>query len=184
MKRITLVLIGLALTSFVMTAHATENLIKNPGMEAGEGSPANWSQGRDLNGVKYIWDRKVGKDSTASLCLHKTINRYFPIAQWHQTIERKEDEQALQVSVQVKAEDVKKAIIDVIFLDANGKFISHKWVSYIGIKKPGESPANHDWKEYSSQVDIPAGAKKISLGLQIYGPGKVWFDDVQMSYSK
>jgi RNA polymerase sigma-70 factor (ECF subfamily) len=82
----------------------------------------------------------------------------------------------------VKAERVTKAILDVAFLDENGKWISHEWAAYIGQKNDGDPLANHDWKEYAGRVKIPKEAKKIQIGLQIYGPGKVWFDEVRAEY--
>ena len=32
-------------------------------------------------------------------------------------------------------------------------------------------------------VDIPAGTKQIIVAIQIYGPGNVWFDDVEAEYT-
>ena len=89
----------------------------------------------------------------------------------------------MSVRAKVKAKRAAKAIIDVIFLDDNGKWISHKWASYIGAKQPGDPPANHNWKTYTGRVDIPENTKKIKVALQIYGPGKVWFDDVRAAYA-
>ena len=35
----------------------------------------------------------------------------------------------------------------------------------------------------TGQADIPQSARKIQIGLQMYGPGKVWFDDVTAVYT-
>ena len=120
----------------------------------------------------------------ASLCLHKTAQRYFPIAQWYQVVDRKGDKPVLRVAAQVKAEGVTKAIVDVIFLDEKGEWIEHRWASYIGAKETKDPPVSHDWKEYTGRVEIPPTAKKIQIALQIYGPGKVWFDEVRAAYTK
>ncbi len=72
----------------------------------------------------------------------------------------------------------------MIFLDGIGDWISHEWAAYIGAKEANDPPADHDWNEYSGRVKIPQGTKKIQVGLQIYGPGKVWFDDVRAEYVK
>jgi RNA polymerase sigma-70 factor (ECF subfamily) len=159
-----------------------DNILLNPGFEGGGGTPAHWSQGRTVAGVRYIWDKENGHESDASLCLHKTAGRFFPIAQWYQIVEREGSSAALEVCAQVKAEQVTKAILDVGFLDGRDKPIGHKWASYIGRREAGDPPANHDWKAYSGRVDLPGGARKIRVGLQIYGPGKVWFDDVRATY--
>jgi hypothetical protein len=161
---------------------SAENLLLNAGFEEGEKSPAEWTRGAEIDGVEYLWDKDHGQKGKASLCLNKSANRYFPIAQWYQIVERKAGSRELQVSAQVKAEHASKAIIDVIFLDADSKFISHEWASYIGAKEAKDPPATHDWKEYRGKVKIPQEARKIQIGLQIYGPGKVWFDEVRAEY--
>ncbi len=161
---------------------AAELKLNNGSMEQGNAVPLGWEKGAAVAGVEYVWDKTVGHDSQASLCLHKTAQRYFPIAQWYQVVPREGDSPAIQVSAQVKAEEVTKAILDVIFLDDNGEWISHEWVSYIGAEDADDAPASHDWTEYSGQVNIPAGTKQIQIALQIYGPGKVWFDDVLAQY--
>jgi RNA polymerase sigma-70 factor (ECF subfamily) len=158
------------------------NILLNPGIEDGDKSPAEWSQGAEVDGVEYVWDKNAAQKGKASLCLNKTVKRYFPIAQWFQIVERKTDRPSLQVSAQVKAERVTKAIIDVIFLDENGKTISHEWAAYIGAKEAQDPPATHDWKEYLGKVKIPERARRLQIGLQIYGPGKVWFDEIRAEY--
>ena len=89
----------------------------------------------------------------------------------------------LQISAQVKTKNMYKAVLDVVFLDAQDNWISHEWIAYIGDKEDGDPPANHDWKKYSGKVEITANSAKICIGLQDYGPGKVWFDDVKASYT-
>ena len=32
-------------------------------------------------------------------------------------------------------------------------------------------------------VPIPAGTRKLNIGLQMYGPGQVWFDDIVVEYA-
>ncbi len=160
------------------------NILQNAGFEVGDQSPSQWSEGDEIAGVIYLWDKQNSQQGKASLCLHKTARRYFPIAQWYQVVDRKGDEPALRVAAQVKAEKAMKAIIEVAFLDEKGESIGHEWAAYIGAKQANDPPANHDWKEYVGRVKIPKEAKKIQVGLQIYGPGKVWFDEVRAEYAK
>ena len=177
------VLVGMIVIGAALAGEG-KNILNNPGFEEGKRCPQSWSEGAAVQGVEYMWDQKTGFKSKASVCLQKSAKRYFPIAQWFQIVEKKETAAQLEVSANVKADDVTKAIIDVIFLDANGKWISHKWVSYIGQKKQDEAPATHDWKEYSGKVEIPPKTAKIQVALQIYGPGRVWFDDIRAEYVK
>ncbi len=158
------------------------NVLLRDGFEEGTAAPNGWKKGAAIPGVKYHYDKRVAKSGSRSLSLQKSANRYFPIAQWGRTLPLEGDHQAIKVTVQVRASKATKAIVDVIFLDAGGKMNSHKWAAYIGAKEANDPPADHDWKEYSGVVDIPAGTKKIQLGLQIYGPGKVWFDNLEAKF--
>jgi len=166
------------------TEDGDENILLNPSFEEGDKLPQAWSIGQKVDGVTFLWDKQKSKTGKASMCLKKSVKKYFPIADLIQTVDRKDGSKSLKVSAQVKAEGAYKAVIDVLFLDKDSQWVSHEWTSYIGAKAAGDKPANHDWKEYSGKVEIPDTAKKIVIGLQIYGPGKVWFDDVQAEYVK
>ena len=174
---------GSAASSKTDSAPQDQNILKNSGVEAGDATPDNWEQGAEIAGVKYTWDKEVAFAGKASLCIEKTAQTYFPIAQWSQTVDREGEKPALLVSAQVKAKNMTKGFIDVIFLDEHDNWIKHTWVTVIGNKQGGKSPANHDWKKYSGKVEIPPKTKKLCMALQVYGPGKVWFDDVRASYT-
>lgn len=176
--------IVLAGAVFAQPAPETQNVLTNPGAETGDASPDGWQLGAQIDGVKYSWDQTVACEGKASLCIEKTAQRYFPVAEWSQTVVRKGTQPALQVTAQVKAENMTKAILDVVFYDEGAKWISHKWVAFIGSKGQGEPSANHDWKEYTGKVEIPPNTAKLSVALQVYGPGKVWFDDVHARYAQ
>jgi len=150
--------------------------------EQGDQTPDGWTSGANLPGVKYVYDKKRSKTGKRSLSLQKSANRFFPIAQWSRTFDYASESQSLKVTTQVRAQKAAKAIVDVQFLDAADNMISHKWASYIGAKEASDRPASHDWKEYAGSVDIPANTKRIAIALQIYGPGKVWFDDLEAEY--
>lgn len=164
------------------------NLLKNPAFEEtnkgddGKEIPVAWTAGDPVSGVTYAWVKAGGVEKSGALQIKKTANKFFPIAQWSQTFDHDGKSPALQVSAQVKAKNAKKAILDVVFLDEQGEWISHEWVSYIGQKEPRDKPANHDYKEYSGTVAVPPNTKKIMVALQDYGPGEVWFDNVTAVY--
>jgi len=101
-----------------------------------------------------------------------------------QVVDRKGNAPVLEVSAQVKAQKLTKAVLDVIFYDKQGQAISHKWAAYIGAQQPADPPANHDWKLFAGKVDIPPGTVKIEIAPQLYGPGKMWFDDFSARYVK
>jgi RNA polymerase sigma-70 factor (ECF subfamily) len=164
-------------------AVAVHKHLVNTSIEDGTGiAPADWWPGAKIEGVEYLWSRDAGHTGTSSLCLKKTARRYFPIAQWLQPIERTGDAPRLRVSAWVKADHVTKAILDAQFVDEKGAW-SHAWVVYIGPKDPDGTPFTHDWKQYQGVVTIPPGTKQILIAPQIYGPGTVWFDDLDATYT-
>lgn len=158
-------------------------IIFTDSFEEGGESPIAWEKGQVVEGVAYVWDKNTGIDGQASLCLKKAVDKYFPVAQWTRTIEHTGTAEALTVSAQVRAQKAHKAVIDALFLDDEGEWIKHEWISYIGAKEAGDPPANHNWKEYAGTVGIPENTKTIVIGLQMYGPGAVWFDEVKAAYT-
>lgn len=152
--------------------------------ETGEAMPDQWQQGAAIPGVEYVYDKRQGATGERCLGLQKSAKRYFPIAQWFRTVPYDSDLGGLKLSAQVRAEETTKSILDVSFLDRNGQSLGHEWVSYIGAKNGGDPPVSHDWKEYSNVVAVPKGTTEVVFALQIYGPGKTWFDDVAAEYAK
>jgi hypothetical protein len=158
-------------------------VFRNPGMEEGSGSPAAWMQGPTVAGVQYLWDQRTGHGGKASLCLRKTAQRYFPIAQWSQSLEVETASTARKLRVQcwVKAEAVTKAIIDVSY-EGGRQQPGHSWAVFLGQKQASDPVVTHDWKLYEGVVEVPAKASNIGVAFQIYGPGSVWFDDLQIAW--
>lgn len=163
---------------------APAGLLKNSDLEGGDNDqPLAWNRGPRINTVKYVWDRQVAHGGSASLAIFKTADRYFPIAEWSQSIDATGKGPSVEVTAWVKAEAMHKAVIDVQFLKEDGIF-SHAWASYIGAKQYGDPPANHDWKRVGAIVKIPAGTTEIVIAPQVYGPGKVWFDDIDVRFTQ
>ena len=152
-------------------------------MTDGDKEPKHWKKGNKIPGVEYIWVQKAKMKETSFLQIKKTEKRFFPIASWRQQIEYDGKSEAILVSSQVKADEVTKAILDVIFLDKNNRVISHKWAAYIGRKNSSEPAVTHDWKRYSGTVDVPSNTAKIAISLQCYGPGTVSFSKVTAQFS-
>ncbi len=157
------------------------NILQNPSFEDG---PEGWGTGNNPPTVEYRVPEKAGVDGTRAAEIKKTENKYFPISAWEQTIKYTGDAPVIQLSATVKTENATKAILDVLFLDDKGEWIKHEWAAYIGDPSDEPKPLTHDWKVYKGAVAIPAGTKQIVIGLQDYGPGTVWFDDVSAVYLK
>lgn len=162
------------------TMELTRHIIVQDSFEKGNDTPDGWQKGAFIDGVEYIWDKHVASDGKASLGFRKTAERYFPIAQWTRRIEYAGGAEQVELSAKVQAEQAYKAILDVLFLDEKDQWIKHQWIAYIGEdKEKNIPPANHSWKTYSGTADIPDNTKTIVIGLQMYGPGTVWFDEVE-----
>ncbi len=157
------------------------NLLQNPSFEDG---PNGWGTGTNPETVEYKIGDKGGTNLTRAAIIHKTADKYFPIAEWTQPIEYDGKSPVIQLMATVKTKDATKAILDVLFLDDKGEWIKHEWAAYIGDQSAEPKPLTHDWKVYKGAVSIPAGTKQIVIGLQDYGPGTVWFDDVSAVYLK
>jgi beta-lactamase regulating signal transducer with metallopeptidase domain len=142
----------------------------------------SWHKGPFVEGVEYLIDTQVTRNGHPTLCLKKTAERYFPIAEWIRQVPMPmlEGARQLRLSGWVRAEKARKAILDVQFMDANGQW-RHQWAAYIGSKNQNEPPVDHDWKRYEGVVDVPEGTREVTIGLQIYGPGTVWFDEVELA---
>ncbi|MCG6155502.1 alpha/beta hydrolase [Rubinisphaera margarita] len=151
-------------------------------LETGDTVPVGWEQGANLNGVEYIYDRNAASDGNRSLSIRKTAQRYFPIAAWWRRLDHTGDAPAVQLSAQVKAENVTKVVLDFTFRGAGKNDLGHAWVTYLIPDSP-EEPITHDWKLYEGTVAIPKDAAEIIVGLQMYGPGQVWFDEVEVRYA-
>lgn len=155
------------------------NLLKNPSFEDG---PGGWGTGATPETVEYTVSDKGGVNETQAARIHKTANKYFPIAEWTQRIEYDGKSPAIELSAMVKTKDARKAVLDVLFLDDKDEWIKHEWAAYIGDQSDDPQPLTHDFQEYKGTVAIPPNTKTIVIGLQDYGPGDVWFDDVQAVY--
>lgn len=155
------------------------NLLKNSSFEDG---PSGWGTGATPATVEYTVSDTGGIGSTKAARILKTADKYFPIAEWTQRIEYDGKSPAIELSAMVKTNNTHKAILDVLFLDDKEEWIKHEWVAYIGDMSSSRQPLTHDFQEYKGTVAIPMNTKTIVIGLQDYGPGDVYFDDVKAIY--
>lgn len=166
--------------SFGQATETEDQVIFEDSFETGTKVPEGWKSGATIPGVKYLYDTKTGASGKRSLSLSKTANRYFPIAQWFRILPAP-GSPSIRLTAKVKARKVTKAIFEIQFLGQDDQRLGKKWLAYIGAKKAGDKPVSHAWKEYGDVADVPPDTKTILIGLQIYGPGQVWFDDVKIT---
>ncbi|HLK16935.1 MAG TPA: M56 family metallopeptidase [Fimbriimonadaceae bacterium] len=152
-------------------------VLADAGFEAGSAKPEAWSTGAEINGVAYLWDRSVSHSGGSSISITKSVNRYFPIAQWSQTFARTGSLPAVEFSGWVKAENAGKGVLDVQFRNADGVVFAHHWVAYFGALRFDDPGATFGWKLVGGVATIPEGTAYVSVALQDYGPGQIWLDD-------
>lgn len=168
-------LLLLLLATFFPQAGVPANLLVNPSFEQGGKNPEDWSKGQPVPGVEYLLDDSLAAEGKKSLALKKTVERYFPIAEWSQTIAHDGKARKVHFGALVKATEARKALLDVSFEDEQGEW-THGWAAYVGAREKSAPAVSHDWSWYSGVVEVPEGTRKLTFGLQIYGPGTVWFD--------
>lgn len=160
-----------------------DNVLLEDSFESGEKAPTGWNS-QAASGVRLTWDTRLAHTGERSLKLSKTANSYFPISSWKRRIEHTQtDAEAIQLEAFVKASKAQKTVLDVLFLDADSQWVSHKWTSYIGADESNPNGVTCDWKKFSGTVAVPPGTKFIELSAQIYGPGTIWLDDLKATYA-
>ncbi|MHC5034202.1 MAG: alpha/beta hydrolase [Planctomycetota bacterium] len=150
--------------------------------ETGKKRPKNWWHSGPINGVEYIWDRKMGFEGQSSVCLTKFVQKTYPIAYWYRELPHRGTAKRLAVTAFIRAERVVKATIEVAFLDSGNEIIESNEVIYLGRVPRQLQYAEHNWKQYVGAANIPNGTKKIRFELRMHGSGMVWFDQLQAGY--
>jgi len=155
------------------------NLIRNHSFDDGS---SGWQTGANSSTVEYKIDKKGGVNGTAAARIHKSEDTYFPISEWTKQLRYDGKSPFIELSAMVQARDVRKAVLDVLFLNDKDEWIKHEWAAYIGDQNLDPQPLTHEFKKYSGTVAIPPNTKTIVIGLQDYGPGDIWFDDISAVY--
>ena len=180
------VLIGATTPAFAQNA-AKPTLIQNAGFETGEALPNLWEKDSMLGdaeamGVSVSRDTAVAHSGKSSLRFDRTTKRYNPVLVMNQAIPFDATAKKIKLGMWVKAVQAGKATLAVWFMKEGG-IEKIEWGGYVQAK--GENPMariEHDWKLYDSVLAIPEGTDGITISLQMYGPGKVWMDDVTAEY--
>lgn len=154
-----------------------KNLVKNSGFENGlqEWQMMQSNANRPV-AIDMAIDTSERHSGKASLRFSKTEVSFFPIRVLNQELPLSSATRRLKVGMWVKAQQARKATMAVITDD------HIEWGAYVGEAKDGDKPANHDWRFYTATVNVPANTKFLAIGLQMYGPGTVWLDDVTASF--
>jgi RNA polymerase sigma-70 factor (ECF subfamily) len=166
----------------LFSAAGAQNLIKNAGFEDKEAF-REWSVvPHQSDMVSILLDRSSVKTGESSLHFAKEEQRFYPLAMLKQDLGDPGTHQKIKLEMWVKAEAARKLTMAVTFLGSDGKPVGREWGAYVGEAKPGDKPADHNWTAYGSVLAIPPGTSSIRISLEMYGPGKVWIDDVSAQF--
>ncbi|GMV93049.1 MAG: hypothetical protein AMXMBFR82_28270 [Candidatus Hydrogenedentota bacterium] len=153
-----------------------ENLLMNSDFENNDGLvPDSWTL-RNESLIQFEWNDGIGFAATRGVHITKTEGK-FPYATFVQTIESPGEDCLVQFTAHVKATDVGKAVLDLVFLDEKGEWVYHIWAQAIG--EPWEN-GTHDWTQYVAYAYVPSGTKRIEVSAQMYWPGELWLDNVEL----
>ena len=161
-----------------------QNILKNSGMEEGkEDVPGVWTHGAPVLGVEYLWDRAAASAGKASLSLRvaEPPPGRMPPAQWVQVVDRVGGEPLVDVRAAMKTSQVRLAAVQVSFLNAYNEVLRTETVA--AVTGLAGAPADQEWKTFSQRFDVPPRTARLAIALQLRGPGQVWFDDIEASWT-
>lgn len=159
------------------------NVAKNGDFERGlaEWSPGSLPEGADVQDIAITPDSSVKHGGKQSMLFARSTSKFFPVKLISQgwAIEKGKYSKA-RLSVWIKAENASKLTIPFMTDNASGEG-TKDWAVYVGMREDGDSKANHDWRQYVQVVSIPPTATEMSFAIEMYGPGRVWVDDFEVS---
>ncbi len=146
------------------------NVVQNGSMSDGQDKPANWtsvwtSAGK-LNGTR---DTQTFKSAPASI---KIESDGGPVKGSVSQALKDVAGAKLKIKGWAKCQGPKACSVGIGTFDASWKMI--KWINVFA--KAGD----FDWTQFEQDVEIPAEAVNVNLGLGIDGEGAEWFDDIEV----
>lgn len=164
------------LEALVSELNVGSNLLENGDVERGDGQlPDAWALRKEKL-ISFEWSGGTGFDGSRGVKITKKEGK-FPYATFLQTVPAPRDDRLVRLSARIKTAQVGKAVLDLVFLDDKDEWVYHIWVHTIG--DPWGS-GTHDWKEYVGYAYVPSGTKKIEVSAQMYWPGELWLDDIEL----
>ncbi|HCE44477.1 MAG TPA: hypothetical protein DET40_13090 [Lentisphaeria bacterium] len=146
------------------------NIALNGNMSEGQDNPTNWTSVWTSTGkLKGIRDTQTFKSGPASIRIESDGG---PVKG---SVSQKLEGAAgmkLKVKGWAKCQGSKTCSAGIGTFDASWKMI--KWINVFA--KAGD----FDWTQFEQDVEIPADAVTVNLGLGIDGEGSEWFDDIEV----
>lgn len=164
---------SMATDSVAMGGCEPQNLLSNPGFEAGTTMPNGWTTfPPSASGVVYKWDDTVSMSGARSVSIESTGTG---LGNWRQTVPVSPGT-VYQFSGYVKVEGLQpsgRCNLQVIFRDAEGKILERVDLP----SHSGTIPWIYDFP-HEVKVRAPTNSATAEVNLFLQGQGKAWFDDI------
>lgn len=151
------------------------NMLLNPGVESGSGSPSNWSNWTSGSGT-FTWDGTTYHWGTKSLNIY---NSSGVLSGWYQTVSNPLIENEYEATGWVKTSSVSGgngAFIGMTAKDSSNNILGEVWSPVL--------TGTNDWKFVKVKMVVPRGTVSLSVDAKLWGStGTAWFDDFSLNYS-
>ncbi len=143
--------------------------IKNGSMALGVDVPTKWDHRWTGQGeLKVSRDTDTHKSGPASLRLESVGGAAKGLTgQMLSTKGRK----TISIAGSVKSEGDVKVNAFAQFFDADWKPVSFEQLGYV--------QNDQDWKDFSTELEVPGNAVRFNLGILLEGDGRAWLDNVR-----
>lgn len=165
-------------TAEAPAAESARNVLKNPGLELGDGKPTSWTFNQRRSDSQIAWDKRRSHGGHASVVI-STRNRGETgnVLQSVTFDAPLEPGSRVDFSALAACEDLTRdgpRIIVTLHSDDGGR----QSASAVGIG------GTHDFVEVRGQVVTEARIRRVIIYLCNYGVGKTWWDDARIEVSR
>ncbi len=166
------VVLGLLAGTAIAQPRTRQNLAEILGFENGRAGkfPAGWSgPAGDI-----VTDDQVVHSGKYSARIERTPSNPAPLSSVTSAISMDFGGKTVEWRGFIKTENVENAV--ALWLREDGDTSVLAFSSMQSLKING----TRDWKEYTVNIPVVPGGKKLTVGFLLAGPGKAWVDDLQV----
>jgi hypothetical protein len=154
------------------------DLLSNPGMEGADGlAPASWhTYGPFDDATDFRWDGDVRHSGRRSLAIAASTGSGF--RWWEQWVPALPGPGAYRLSGFIRTVDLapgSRAMLILNVYDDRGD-----QVALARAFDAGKPSASKEWVRVSAEVQVPDGARCARVLAFLGGPGRAWFDDLEL----
>jgi hypothetical protein len=138
--------------------------------------PPYWEHSAPVEGVRFSVDKREGSTKPGSLCIESSGQDVKATHEWFQAIALPRELPAMgRLSACVRVQDSVspcEAKIDVECWNGEGPMAGGGYLNVVR--------SDTKWSSWHSSIQIPSGAKSVSIHATFTGHGTVWFDDLSI----